>query len=485
MLSYVVLAVLLLVGVAVFLRRPIQLLALAVFFLPWKALSLDLGARVSFYRVILLTMACVAVLHLVVRRNTCRERLKPHLARSLPLFAYVFGLAVIQLPWLPKLQIVGGPLRAPAIRALLEPAWFFLLLSPALLLPIWVTMPRVLSRLSRTYLLSLLILSLIGWVQLGVWLASGSNILPLDLLLSVRASSLGAAHSLRAGVVHFRGTAILRMNSLAGEPKYFGQSLALGLILLQVGWDEALRARKTRVRTLGLWFLFFLTMLATLSTSGFYLWLLGTATYLVLRLTPYLSRSLPHRRKLASIGAPAVLIGVGVLFVFLYNPTLRHTLTALARMRTVSRSPLEDFDQAIFRFLRHSPKRALVGTGVGNANLYAMPYLPPFARAYAQNTAFAAKIGILRIVSETGILGLLIFVGWHIKESKALARHALLSPKSAIVLVLATSTFLMLLARTEMLPYYAWCLGGVAALQSTPTTSSPRASSTPPMTDRW
>lgn len=88
----------------------------------------------------------------------------------------------------------------------------------------------------------------------------------------------------------------------------------------------------------------------------------------------------------------------------------------------MGRDLVEDFDRAVLGFLQEEPGYLLTGVGLGNAHLYANEYLPTFAIPYAADTAFVAKSGYLRLISEVGLVGLALFLLWVGSQMRILSR---------------------------------------------------------------
>ncbi|MBC7520897.1 MAG: hypothetical protein H7268_07370, partial [Sandarakinorhabdus sp.] len=99
-------------------------------------------------------------------------------------------------------------------------------------------------------------------------------------------------------------------------------------------------------------------------------------------------------------------------------------------------------------FLQASPGAAAAGVGLGNAHLYATPYLDPLYALYAEGNVFVAKTQYLRFISEIGIIGLSLFLGWYLWltiETARCVRRAddcvTIIPAAAAVLVVAMGSF--------------------------------------------
>jgi hypothetical protein len=95
-------------------------------------------------------------------------------------------------------------------------------------------------------------------------------------------------------------------------------------------------------------------------------------------------------------------------------------ITDLFAARTYERTELEDFDEAILSFLIHEPEQMVLGVGMGNVHLYADRYLPVNAVPYARGTAFRAKAGTLKLLSEFGLLGFLLWTVAFISQLNAI-----------------------------------------------------------------
>jgi hypothetical protein len=166
-------------------------------------------------------------------------------------------------------------------------------------------------------------------------------------------------------------------------------------------------------------------MLLTLSTSGLVLWLVGTIALGTLRLIATNQDRKEEgfiRWLISSVGAPAFTLVLLALLVTSMSSLGVVDYLQVLEERTLGRTYIEDFDGAIMRFLEDQPSHIWLGVGLGNAHLYANDYLSIYAR-YAFDTAFAAKSGYLRLVSEVGIVGLLLFLGWIIGQVHRLTRQ--------------------------------------------------------------
>ncbi|PYQ25942.1 MAG: hypothetical protein DMF81_00950 [Acidobacteria bacterium] len=384
-------------------RNPRALFYAGLALLPWQGLDFDLGLRVTASRIALGFALLTSLAGLAARRAPGQTF--PIAGPLKALALYAVGLSLVRIPFLPDVDVGGGALRAPLMRTLMQCVYFLVVFGSGLFLaPLYVKTLADVRAAGRWFLGSLLVLAALGWLQLGVWYGTGWNPMPIGLLSGVDASVRREA-TIMAG-----DTQIHRMNSLGGEPKDLGIGLSVGLLLVQAIWGIG-RDRATIRRLRQAWIVLLLSMLATLSTAAIFMWVVGTA--LELLMFPMLVQGLMGRSRRGR-GLPgmtgAALFLAAVYFIVPKDLGQGLSLTDLVAGRTVERLELEDFDQAIGQFLIHEPGWLPLGVGLGNAHLYADRYLQASAWDYAGGRAFRSKMGLLKIVSELGLFGLLLWV---------------------------------------------------------------------------
>jgi hypothetical protein len=406
------------VGFLLSLRRPWAGVLVCVALLPWSGVEVDPGIRLTAYRLVLFGwIAALAVRGLSrMRRRTPTSGEGRLSLWGIAFLAYATVWSLVQLAFVPTSDVAGSALRAvPQFRSIGQIAWFLLRFAPLLLLP------AVLSRMeqgvtaTRVYLGSLALLAVVGFVQLGVWTATGVDVAPIGGV----AELLGGDAGVRHGIFAAFGRRLLRMSSFGGEPKGLGQSLAVGLLLLQAGWFVT----GTRPKRLAvLWVLLFVAMLTTVSTSALYVWSGGTVL-----LVGYLALARPAGRAsvpLYTLGLGASCLLVVTVLVSAAGLTPAEFGDVLAA-RTVDRRLIPDFDLAVWGFLLEHPAWGVVGVGLGNVHTYAASHIPEFARRYMESSVFVAKSGYLRLLSEVGVVGLVLFLVWMWRELLAYWRRPL------------------------------------------------------------
>jgi len=436
---------------AVALVKPERVLLLAIFLAPWHGLDVDLGIRVTAFRLVSGALAAASVVRIVLGR----QRTPVKLPGSFWMFlAYGVLLSLAQLPGGTETAAAGGMLRGSTPRTLIQIGLFTVEFGLIALAAQMISGPEWIRRAAKVYIASCVCLSILGWVQVGVWLATGWNPFPIGLVhFLVRGEASDGPPVLREGAFDIHGITILRMNAFGGEPKGLGTGLAVGLVILQVALSTGAVALTRRV--VAVWLFLFGSLLATFATSGYVLWALGS---LMGMLGGSRAPSGVLRRVAVVVTLPLL---AGIIAVAVLASSDSGTSVSwwdVAMERTVGRDYVEDFDAAVGSFLIENPLTAILGVGLGRIHLYADEYLPDYAQVYAGGTAFTAKSGVLRLVSELGLVGLLLFVAWlamqarkarrviaHLEQTRSLT-HADLATLSCVVQVSAMLG-LMYLAR--------------------------------------
>lgn len=392
-------------------KRPKTALYVVIFLAPWEGLDIDVGLRLTAYQIILAPLVVAALLRLAHYEQAKRTLLVPTAMALFVLFAVVSSLLRIPFLPVPLAEVTGGALRAPEARAVTQIAMFVFTISPVLIAPLILRRPEQLMVAARTYLLSLVVLAVLGWVQLLVWYGTGNNPIPIGFTNAL----LGGTAEERGGYYGFVDTLFYRMNSFGGEPKNLGGAFVIGMLIIQALLASAKRPLAGKL--INLWGFLAVSTIATLSTTAFFLWLIGTVTLLA---APYLfhvrhekTRALGFRR-----------LGVLLFFIVLLITGAEIAGIPLGEMlvsRTVTRvlesqfGVFEDFDDAIKDYLIDHPASVLAGVGLGNIHLYADSYLAPEIADFAGGGVFVAKAQYLRLISELGIFGLGLFLLWYWK----------------------------------------------------------------------
>lgn len=400
-----IIAVLAVAGLAIWIAFKDARLALscAVFLLPWFGLEAEIGLRLTAYQV-------------MVTALWLRLLLTPRSGRSpaawggfLAYAAYMIGRSAIQIPFLPEAAIAGGIFRGPALRPLAQIVYFLVTLTPVMILSKMHLKTGDVARYGKIYVTSCVILAILGWMQLGVWYATGKNIFPIGVALEY----LNPGARVGSGIVFIGDEIIYRMNSLGGEPKDLGRSLVVGVIVLIAG---AL-AGKTRARVVAFVGGFLIaSIFMTFSTSAFALLAIGVLVMIGASVTRISGRAAIGNLVFYTTVILVVGLGsVGYALSKMVAPegTDNATVIDVIRARTIGRGQiLEDFDQAIVPYLLDDTSALFFGVGMGNVHLYAQDYLDPEVAVYAAGTPFNGKHGLIRTLADGGVVALLLLTAW-------------------------------------------------------------------------
>lgn len=383
------------------LTRPKSVLYAAVFFLPWRGLDPYFFLGLSFPRILIAVVGLATIAHLTKSRNAVKA---PISAALLIFIFYSVAISLARAPFLPHMDVAGGEMRAPTNRALLQIVYFLVILVvPLFVYPIHFKVERDCTKVVKVFLISLISLAVLGWIQLGIWYVTGFNPFPVGLIPSF----FGKFQPADAGFA-MAGMDLHRMCSLGGEPKDLGQAFAIGLFVVQAILACGVPTKQER-RLRWCWLFLFFSLVVTYSTSAAFLWGIGTALeVIVLLLKPGLSNGFARALRNAYM---VVLIGATVLIVSLsYFGVSTLSVRQIATGRTIDRMGLEDFDQAALGFLEQNPDWMIFGTGMGNVHLYANEFLSADAAPYASGTVFRPKTGLLRMASEIGLVGIVLWL---------------------------------------------------------------------------
>jgi len=242
-----------------------------------------------------------------------------------------------------------------------------------------------LRNLVKYFLLGVFVLAVLGVFQELLFVLARIDFLPLG--------SYG--HPRTASEFSYFGVTMIRICSLAGEPKSFGMFLAIAIVILRMS-NKLNRPffRNQRVYIFGLLGL----LVLTLSTSGFLmLVILIVISEVFMRF--YIKGSLNRTTVLSSI--------ILISFIAYFSKPLEDIMQERIFGRDLTN---EDFDVTINNFLKDNPEWLVFGSGLGNIHNLAAPYMPVESEFYMQDTIFIAKSGYLRILSETGAVGSFLFI---------------------------------------------------------------------------
>ncbi len=447
----------LLSGFIVVAARDLRLATLvAVFLLPWSGLLVDIGLQVNAYQIALAALAIVSA----VRLTQPGLRPVPVAAGTLlAIFAlYAIIDSLLQIGIIPLDYVGVNGLRGPTTRAIVQIPLFLFAISPIILFPLAIRRIADVLLIGRLFVASVVVLAAIGWLQLAVWYATGTNPIPLGAV----ASALGNNIDVHSGSFALDALNIYRINSFCYEPRDLGVNVMLAMLVIEA--YALVAPRPQGLPLAGLWLFLFLTLLATFSTSALGL-LIITSAVLVPGCWLFGVRIRRSGRTLIG-GALAIVVPLLVLVIGLEaaGVPVFELLAARTVERLTSDGAIEDFDLAIISYLTANPAAALSGVGLGNIHLYATPYLDPLFALYAEGQIFVAKTGYLRFVSELGIIGLGLLLGWYL--GLVIAVRRVIPPGSILMVVipLAGAVLAAAMGSYQVMPQTYALAGGLAAL---------------------
>jgi hypothetical protein len=362
---------------------------------PWFGLQTNLGVTLAVDRFIAFMLIAVVILRRGANGFT-----------GFGLF-YLFIIVntVAQSLYLPTSARDFPPLQGEW-RWLLQLVMWTLLIAPGAV--IGASREQIPKRVYEVLVVSTTILASLAILQFTFYYATGFDLFPLNLFTPDSEYRAGAFDT-----SEFLGGHVFRACALGGEPKHLAYSLAISLAILSAEqlfggllnlsqWKKLLFASIQGV-----------ALLLTFSTQG--LGLLALNIVLLLAMAA-ITRGVTKRQLwffvLVAIGSLAIIAVPG--------------LTEIVRMRTIDRlietRGIEDWNLAVWGWLIDNTWAVPFGVGLGNVHLYAAPYIPAEFLFYMGGRVFVAKSGLLRIVSEAGIVGLLLFFACAVPPLKRLWR---------------------------------------------------------------
>lgn len=402
----VILLAILVLAVGIAAARPRAAVLVCVFLAPWSGLVADFGVQVTAFQVFLLALLGVTVVRSV--QPGWRPGAVFGSAWIGAFLIYGVCWSIWMMGFLPQVEVVGGALRNSTTRSMIQIFMLLFTVSPVALLS-WLKLRNdEIAACGRIYIVSGIVLAVIGWLQLTIWYATGNN----PIQISAISTLLGGSEQYnRQGAFGFAQIAIYRMNSLAGEPRQLGAALALAMLVIQA---HALTAERPKtLRLLAIWVFLLASATATYSTAAAGTWLIGT----LVQLPAAWLFGVRVRRSARSMATAALLVVGGLGLVVGAAEARGIPVLDLLAERTFERidatGAVEDFDLAIIDFLKANPDDAVTGIGIGNAHLYAAPYLDPLFAVYAESNVFSAKTAYLRFISEVGFIGFAMLLAWY------------------------------------------------------------------------
>jgi len=304
--------------------------------------------------------------------------------------------------------------------------YFIFQIAPIFLLSIIIKSHSQIFSALRSYIFGLKVLTILGIAQLIIYVISGYDFLPYGLTEDL--DPLSATEDMI-----FQNIGFLRISSLGGEPKGLAVSLVIGITMLLY-----LKMSKNHAsfKWINVWIILMLfVLITTLSTSGFFL-----------ILVPFLIVVVYNFYKVTENIPTKIILLLTFIFAFFVFQDLIYVIID-ARILTRSNVLLsEDIDDSIIKFLENNPIHLFFGTGLGNIHLHAINYIQD-SNLYnlRLNEIFISRYGYLKIVSESGIFGFLLFLIFIVQTTKGIFLEVGLISKYIVFLFFLTMSIFYLL----------------------------------------
>lgn len=367
----------------------------------------------------------------------------------IPFMIYAIGITILMSFFLPD-EIYNYPALRGKFRWISQIVLFILMISPIIFIISKKYSKAVIYRIFQIFLFVVSLICISGIIQLIVFKISGKDIFPLNLFLFS-----GEEDKLRSGLTKIAADEqILRMSGLgAGEPKHFGYTCAIALQLLIWLWifKDRMNGQKA----------IFNLIMAALFITGI-LFSLSTQSYLIAGLNICLiTLILIFTKGMRSKKTWALISMLALASILIYqNNYLKKLVELRLYERLAETGAIEDFNQTISNFLIDQPQFIPFGTGMGNVHFWAADYIPRQFAYFMTNSVFVAKAGFLRILSELGITGLILFIGvfgyagWKLYK---INRKRFL-PVQSIVLGFLFLSLMDYFVTSDASPYYIFAL---------------------------
>jgi len=398
-------AIFILSAIFIALAKPKLLLYAMVFSVGWHSIFVDIGFTISLYRLIIIIFWLCLPVYLSLRKHDFMLKFPSSIKWLFAFVSYAIAVTLIARFSIPEVYIVGFA-RGEG-RWIFQIAMFLITITPVFLPLLFFTTIEDVKTAVKVFIASTAALCAIGWMQSLAFYLYGVTLFPV-----FREGLTGAVTQGMA--VPLFGMTFFRMHSLGGEPRDFSMTVAVAIILLLV--TRMVGYEKVRSTTLLIGF-FLLSLFMSLSTSGLVVLTIG------LIVLPFYTGKLGVKftfKPIATIAVMAALfLGVIISLGILPLDTMKNMIWA----RTFARTPIELFDAATLNFLSAHPQYGLFGMGMGNMHLHVRDYLAQYGLYHpgaawvvrvARNIIFVPLSGYLRMISEIGIIGLILFLGAYL-----------------------------------------------------------------------
>lgn len=242
--------------------------------------------------------------------------------------------------------------------------------------------------LLRTIIAVATISAYFALIQTAIFLQTGMNIFPI-----IRGD--GSMETALILDQTFRAT------SFVGEPKHLGLMMALGLTCLWI-------MRLARFSPGRFWLHRPLAMIAatvlSLSATGIYIAAAGVGGLMLF-----------YARRVRGVDFIALTLASSVAVFFLIGAGGEFHSTLIDQ---ASRASFELQDISVWGAVMRFPIHLITGFGLGNVHIFAVDFLPPDFPLFRDH-GYKANSGLLFILGDSGLIGILLFIAPHVMILKA------------------------------------------------------------------
>ena len=419
-----------------FLLRRIKFFEIYAFFVPFFGIDGDIGVRYTISLLILFLANISFFVNLILRKNNLKYLLFFNISILLFLLYTNFSNVLLSnfvLEFYPTLN--PGFLRNEG-RYISQFLMYSLLFSIFYVTPFFVKEYSNFINVIKWFLKGIIVLAIIGIIQQIVFVITGHNIIELR--------PLGGLHGVHIHTTF--GIPLMRINSLAGEPKSLGMYMVVGIVLIRTLDNLNIKVLKYQTYLI---ILFFIVLIMSLSSSGF----------VMLPILFFISEllSLFFKRKYMGLSLNKLILTITLLFLIaiFYKP-----IKDIIMKRTIERGIEEDYDMVALEGWKNNPEYWLTGCGLGNMRSLSYPHLWKFNFPYIEEQLIFAKSGYLRILTETGIIGFLFFLSFNFLIFFKIFKTILIEPNEnykkmfSLLLILSLSFFVGYLLRSYIIEVY-------------------------------
>lgn len=427
------------------LLRKMRFIEAILFLTPFRAIALNLGLSFTVSEVITILGIGVFLIVRGKREIVFSKAILPYLVYC------VISTVLLSVLFVDAIPVKQGNIMREEGRFLVQIILNILPVYGLLFLIVnYVKTYDQVIRGLRAFLSGITVLVALGLLQFLVFKVANIDLFPLG---SYTGNTRTSVFDVVAGLSGW-----IRICSLGGEPKGLAAIAAVGLgTLLVLGKFLPNTVKRYSIKA----WVFALTLILTLSTGGILLGALLTMLAFLFRIT--LSRINWNWTRL-SVFLPATGILIISLRYFAYIEEVFQSriINRIYGVDSATAGGVEDFDQTILAFLKDQPEWAIFGTGWGNVHNLAQQYIPSEFAYYMQDTIFVAKSGYLKVVSESGGVGLLLLIGFEAFILLSLYKKFHIHPVYKLFFSLCVIGFAAYMIRSNYVVYEFIILHGLA-----------------------